>query len=254
MNSTGIDITAHSTDTYLDKVYVRFENTTDNLCYNTSSSGWIACDTWNVLCSDGTVGGTDLACSNIATTITPSILDGKNYRLTIKSRDEAGNETIATPVSYVGDTTSPTLSVITASGVYFTGSLTISGTASDTGSHLSSIKIAIKKGSNWWNGTDWSATSEQQLATATSDGYAHWTYLFTPPLSETSGQSYNITVYAYDQAFKTNNSSSSSLIATIDTTAPTFNPTGFWIEPPFTNAGTGGIMRGGQAAVIKWNS
>lgn len=248
VNNSGIDITASATDTYLSGVTYTFQNLGNSQYWNGTT--WTGTQVWNGLtCAAG------VSC-NVAQTINPVIVDSANYRLVIRVIDHAGNNTTANPIDYIGDTVTPNLTITTSTGTYFSGALTIAGTASDTGSSLSSIKIAIKKAgtSNWWNGTDWSSTSEQQLATTTANTYANWNYLFSPSGADSDGQVYNVTAYAYDRAYKTNNVSSGAINITLDKVGPTITSTGFWIEPPFVNAGTGGIMRGGQSATIRWSS
>lgn len=145
INNTGLDLTLNSTDSHLDQVYYQFVNTTDGLYWNNASAGWLGILTWNTLCTDGASLGTDLACSNISTSISPTVLDGKSYTLIFKSVDEAGNSTTSISHTYTGDILAPALAIATASGSFLTNGITLSGTASDTGSTVSSVKMEIKK-------------------------------------------------------------------------------------------------------------
>ncbi len=145
INNTGLDLTLSSTDSYLDTVYFQFINTTDGLYWNNESQGWLGVQTWSVLCTDGVSLGTSLGCSNISTSISPTILDGKSYSLAFKSVDEAGNSTTSITHTYVGDVTPPNLNISTASGSFLKNGILLSGTASDSGSTVSSVKVEIKK-------------------------------------------------------------------------------------------------------------
>lgn len=82
---------------------------------------------------------------NLASTITSGIINGSYYKLKLKSDDIVGNSTSTAQITFIGDTVNPALTVATASGTYFSGSLSITGTASDTGSTISSVNLEIKK-------------------------------------------------------------------------------------------------------------
>lgn len=202
--------------------------------------------TWNALCSDGVALGTDLACSTVSTTINPSILDGKNYTLAFRSVDEAGNTTTSIVHAYTGDTTAPSLAISTASGSYLGNGITITGTASDAGSSVSSVKIQIQKGAQYWDGSGWTATNTS-LLTQTSNSYANWTYAFNPPLSDLDGQAYIVTVTAYDSAYKVNNSTSSSITVTKDTSGPAIASDVFTFN-------TSVLYRGNTSFNVTWDT
>ncbi|MCK9272252.1 lamin tail domain-containing protein [Candidatus Gracilibacteria bacterium] len=244
INNSGIDISANSTDSYLDKVYYEFKNTSDNVCWSAAGSGWIACDTWNTLCTDSQSLGTDLTCSNITTTISPTILNSKNYRLFLKSVDEAGNSYTANAIDYIGDITNPGLVITTADSSYFSGSINISGTASDVLSGLSSTNIEIKKGTDWWDGVSSYTGVLQSLATSGTAG--SWNYNFTSPGADIDGTSYSAIVTTRDSAFKTNNSTTSQITLIKDTTGPTIDNNVFTFD-------TSGIRKGGETLNITWN-
>lgn len=221
INNSGIDITATATDTHLNNVVYSFQNLSNSQYWN--GSAWVGSQTFDTLC-------TNASSCTVSSTISPTVTNGSAYALILQSTDQVGNVTTSSTINYTGDTVNPNLSITTASGSYLTGSVSFAGTASDTGAGLSTVKIAIKKqgANNWWNGTDWTSTTEQQLSTTTANAYANWSYVFTPSLADVSGQAYTTTVYAYDAGYKTNLSSSGSVTATLDTTGPTISGTGFW--------------------------
>jgi len=145
INSSGLDVSLSSLDSHLASVTYQFINTSDSLYWNATSTGWTATNTWNPLCTDATVFGTDNACANVNTIIAPTILEAKNYTLVFKSTDEAGNSTTSVVHNYTGDTTGPTLQVNPTGASYLSGSLAFTGTAVDTGSLVSSVKVQIQK-------------------------------------------------------------------------------------------------------------
>ncbi len=148
-------------------------------------------------------------------------------------------------MTFAGDIINPTLAIATASGTYLSGTLAITGTASDTGSTISSVSIEIQNGGNWWNGTTW-VGAQQLLSVTTANSYANWSYNFSP-IADSSGQEYSVTVYAYDKAYKTNNSTTSSIIVTKDTSGPTIT------AGAFTNVITG-IQKDGNVINLTWNT
>jgi hypothetical protein len=245
INDTGLDITLGATDAYLDRAYYQFFNSSDGLYWNNASSGWLGIETWNALCTDGTSLGTDLACSNVSTSISPTVTNGKSYALIFKSVDEAGNSITSITHTYTGDLIVPNLAISTASGSYLANGLTLSGTSSDTGSTVSSVKVSIRKGAQYWDGSAWVAGSTSLLA-QTSNSYANWTYAFNPPLADSDGQSYVATVTAYDNAYKVNNSASASIGLIKDATGPVIASDVFTFD-------TGVMYRGGNTLAITWN-
>ena len=76
----------------------------------------------------------------------------------------------------------------------------------------------------------------QSLLVNTSNAYANWSYVFTPLLADIDGQNYQVTVTAYDGAYKVNNSTSLSRTAIKDVTGPTIDPNVFTFS-------TGGIRK-----------
>ena len=50
------------------------------------------------------------------------------------------------------------------------------GTATDSSAGVQSVEVRLQQGINFWNGTNWSATTDQWLPVTTSDSFANWTY------------------------------------------------------------------------------
>lgn len=164
----------------------------------------------------------------------------------IRSTDEAGNITTSITHNYIGDTMAPVLSVNPSGATYLSGSIVFTGSASDTGSLVSSVKVQIQKGSEFWDGVAWVATA-QSLMVATSDSYANWNYVFTPPLADVDGQSYTATFTAYDNAYKINNTASLVRTVTKDVVGPTIT------SPVFTFS-TVGIYKGNTTFIVTWDT
>lgn len=140
INSSGFDVSAGITDSNLaggNVSYSLYNQTAGTYFNGTIYAG--GAEVWNTL---ATSTGSSY---NLASTITSSIIDGNYYKLKLRADDVVGN-TFSTPqVTFVGDTVPPTLVVATASGTYFSGSVSITGTASDTGSAVSSVNLEIQK-------------------------------------------------------------------------------------------------------------
>lgn len=148
--------------------------------------------------------------------------------------------------NYVGDTVAPILSVNPAGAAYLSGSIVFTGSSSDTGSLVSSIKVQIRKGVQYWDGASWVATAQSLLVT-TSDNYANWNYTFTPLLADVDGQSYTATFTAYDNAYKVNNTASLTRTVTKDIIGPTIT------SPVFTFS-TVGIYKGNTTFNVTWDT
>lgn len=84
------------------------------------------------------------------------------------------------------------------------------------------------------------------MVATTADGYANWSYDFNPA-SDGDGQSYTVTAIASDHAYKTNNSSSSAITVTKDTSGPSI------AAGVFTQV-IGGIQKDGNVINITWNT
>lgn len=170
VNNSGFDVSANISDSNLSggNIYYSLYNQTAGTYFNgTSYTG--GTEVWNTL---ATSTGSSY---NLSSIITSSIVDGNYYKLKLRADDSVGNSFSTSQVTFIGDTVSPALAVTTASGTYFSGSVSITGTASDTGSSVSSVNLEIKKGGQWWDGATWIG-SQQRLVATTADGYAHWSY------------------------------------------------------------------------------
>jgi hypothetical protein len=94
--------------------------------------------------------------------------------------------------------------------LYVSNTINIQGTSSDSASGISSVLLQIKKGSKYWNGTSF-VDSIESLITTTSDNYANWNYSFTIPAGDNEDENYQIIATANDNAFKDNNTDSSTI-------------------------------------------
>jgi len=81
---------------------------------------------------------------------------------------------------------------------------------------------------------------------ATSGTFASWSYSFSPPSSDADGQAYSIIAHAYDNAFKTANTSTTSISLVHDTSGPIV------ASDVFTFA-TGSIYLGTQTMSVTWD-
>lgn len=242
INNSWIDLSANSTDIYLDKVYFSLINTTDWQYWNTSAESWIWVENWNLICTDWQASWTDLACSNIWQLINlNSIANSKDYRLTVRAIDEAWNSKDYNPIDYIWDNNWPILTINNSNNSFFSWSLNISWTSSDPLSWVNSTVVEIKKWANWWNWTTFVWT-EQKLATSWTS--TNWNYTFDP-VGDNDGANYSVIVTTYDNAFKTNNYSTGGFSVTKDNSGPvvdnnifTFNVWSWtlkwWINFPIT--------------------
>lgn len=216
INDSWIDITASATDNYLSNVKYTFENRTQSQYF--WEWFWWSTLNWNILCTDSVNLWTNPSdCSDISHAINPApITDGESYRLTVRWIDEAGNEKDYNYIDYIWDKVAPNLTINTLSWAYFSWSINISWTASDTGSNLSSTSIEIKKWTTWWNWTSW-VWSQQILATSWTP--TSWNYIFNPSL-DSDGSVYKVIITSYDNTYKTPNSTSKTIYINKDTSWP----------------------------------
>ena len=218
INNTWLNLTLTSSDSYMDNVYYTFENTSDSTYWNGSAfTGWV---TNNTLCNDATNLGTDNSCDIITANINPTIVHSNNYRMIIYAIDEAWNLTTSTSVDYTWDTTNPDVNISNTDGIFISSDINISGTSSDWDSWISSVYVQIQKWTDYWDGSSF-VNSLESLLTNTSDNYTNWDYNFTLPIWDSDGQGYVITVLAYDNAFKINNTNSDTITITKDSNGPT---------------------------------
>ncbi len=160
-------------------------------------------------------GGSFAACTSPAA---HTGLSAGPHSFEVRAGDSAGN-TDATPAgeNWTIDLTAPnsTVSFPTASGSYnAVGWTNPSGTATDAVA-LDQVEVSLRiAGGNWWNGTDFSATSETWH---TATGAAAWSLAF-PENNFTTDGNYVIRVRATDAAGNTETPSSRAF--TVDTVAP----------------------------------
>ena len=159
-------------------------------------------------------GGSFAACTSPAA---HTGLPAGPHSFEVRATDDAGN-TDATPgENWTIDLTAPnsTVSFPTDSGSYnAVGWTNPSGTATDAVA-LDQVEVSLRiAGGNWWNGTDFSATSETWH---TATGAAAWSLAF-PENNFTTDGDYVIRVRATDAAGNTETPSSRAF--TVDTVAP----------------------------------
>ncbi|MDD4151216.1 MAG: hypothetical protein PHR68_01250, partial [Candidatus Gracilibacteria bacterium] len=242
VNNSGIDITSVISDTNLagGNIYYSFYNQSKNLYWNGSS--WVSSSEIfnNISSSTGAI-------YNLSMTIYPTIIESDTYKLKIKGTDVVGNSTTIPQITYFGDLTGPNINISNPVTIYSSGNVLLSGTSSDNLSGLSSVKAEIKKGSNYWNSSDFSSITSVLLNTNSSDSYTNWTYNFAMPLSDDDNQNYTFKAISYDKAYKTNNSSSRIVTIIKDTTGPNITDGLFTFD-------TSGIKKGGSNLNITWNT
>ena len=172
-----------------------------------------------------TDGSTPTATSPQGTSI--SLTTSGTYTIKYFSIDNAGN---AEPVKTAGtqiriDTAAPA-TVVTFPGTGASYNTTtwnagcatarICGTATDTGSGITSVRLTVRRSSDsrYWTGSTWSTTA----TTLTATGTATW---FSPLAANnlTNGVTYTVTAWSLDAAANTSANSVSTF--TYDTTAPT---------------------------------
>lgn len=140
INSSGFDVSAGISDSNLSGGNISYSlyNQTAGTYFNgTDYTGGV--EIWNTLAAST---GSSY---NLSSTITSSIIDGNYYKLKLRADDSVGNSFSTAQVTFIGDTVPPALAVATASGTYFSGSVSIAGTSSDTGSAVSSVNLEIQK-------------------------------------------------------------------------------------------------------------
>lgn len=218
INNSGLNLTLWSTDSYLQKVYYTFQNTTTWNYWDRTTYTWTVIE--NTLCTDNISLGSDNSCQNISQNINPDISHNENYRLVFYAIDEAQNLSNSINIDYIWDTQAPNVFINTLSWSYISDSLEVTGTSSDSDSWISSVNIQIKKWNDFWDGTQF-VSWEQSLLTQTNDNYANWSYTFNLPSDDSDGQNYEIIAIANDKAFKDNNSSQNSITITKDSSGPT---------------------------------
>ena len=126
------------------------------------------------------------------------------------SRDAGTNLTfkmIVDNVAPTGSITAPsaTSSIVIGPAMAEMGSGTdtiFRGTGADARAGVQNVEVRLQQGSNFWNGTNWSATTEQWLPVTTSDSFANWTYTISDANMNlrNDNASHTLTVRITDQA------------------------------------------------------
>lgn len=212
INSSWFNIEWLASDTNLKTISYSLKRVSDNYYFNWTTFTWS--QVFNILQDN-----ISWISYNINQTVTPTLSNAESYDLVIKTADKAWNEFSTIARRYVWDITNPTLNIATSSWTYFSWSLNISWTSSDSWAWISSVKISIKKWSLYW---DWSSfvASATELTTTTSNSYANWSYSFNAPSGDDSWQVYQVIVYAYDSSYKVNNSTNSTINIILDKVWP----------------------------------
>lgn len=224
----------------IDKIYYSFKRNSNTTYWNGNSYTWVL--TWNLLKDN-----IDSTSYNLNELLSPTIINGENYDFTLKVLDKAWNELSTTPRQYIADTINPILNITNQDNSYFSGSINISGTSSDTWAWVSSVKILIKNEEDkYWNWSAWVVWNVEKLVTNTTNNYANWNYDFTAPWSDSDWQNYEVIVYAYDKSYKENNTSTGSINIILDKTWPVLENDIFTFTPSWFYAG-------GSSFDITWN-
>lgn len=239
INNGWFEIFGSSSDTNLKQVGYYLERKTDGKFWNGTT--FITGSYLNVL--QDNIEGTIYNFSQMIAVW--GITHTTQYDFTLESTDKSGNKTTTTPRDYTWDTSMPWLSITTASGSYFASDITLAGTSSDNLSGISSVKIAIEKNGEYWNGSTYVPT-QQLLSVQTANNYANWTYAFTPDNSDVHGQNYTVSVYAYDTSYKTANETQQNITIQKDSQSPTIGTNVFTFDSEK-------LYLGWETLSITWN-
>lgn len=222
VNNSWFDIVANNSDIHDFSTYYSFLNLTDWTYFDWNSFSWTV-ETYNNICTDTSDLWTTWMCNIISFNLISNIINDSNYRLQLKSLDEAWNIAFSIPVDFTWDTVNPNIIVNTASWTYFKDSILITWTSSDLWSWVSSVKIQIQKWANYW---DWSnfVWSIQTLNTETIDDFSSWSYDLNFSWIDWE---YKITSISYDKSYKVNNISEEIIIINKDTTIPSID---WWVN------------------------
>lgn len=223
----------------LESIFYSFKRNSQNTYWNGNAYTWVL--VWNPLQQN-----IDTLSYNLNQLIQTELIHGENYDLVIKAIDKAGNEILSIPRQYIADTVMPNLNITTTSQTYFSWAIVLSGTSSDVLSWISSVKIAIKKDNQYWNGSAW-GNEEVLLATTTSNNYANWNYSFMAPGNDIDGQNYEVIAYAYDKSYKVNNSTSKNIQLILDKVWPVIE------SNIFTFTTNGQFYAWGSSFEVTWN-
>ncbi len=192
--------TASDVDGTVNSVDVRITNTTTGLDWD--GSNWVASPCWlDGFYSSGLWGGTTV----------PIVVDGNDYVITALATDDL-LATTSTSINLTGDTVASVTSITTANNAHVNNTVSITGTAVDSGSGVSKVEIKQSTSSVW------------EIA----NGTTNWNYNFTVPAADVEGTQYGFDVRSTDSAVGANVEATTKHITLIkDTLAPELykNPT-----------------------------
>jgi uncharacterized protein YaiE (UPF0345 family)/uncharacterized protein YpmB len=165
--------------------------------------------------------------------------DGQ-FTVNVSATDNASNALNPDPSidnsKYI-DNSAPTVTInIPQNNSYYNALATINGTASDSGSGIGTVNLAIynQTSDKYWNGTDW----EIGLNWSTATGYTSWTYDSTS-ITWINGS------YYYVNVTSTDNISNVGIITSSNFTFDTY-------APEISSISAGSITS--SSATITWNT
>ena len=166
----------------------------------TSGGQWLGASVWNTK---------TLGTAFSWTYTMPTLTNGREYQVTAKGADTAGNYSAESATSTFNyDAISPTVaSGWPVTGTYYTTATVpttiFTGTASDagytaspqTGSGVNKVQLMLNRDSEYWNGAAWVAAT-WFTATGTND----WTWTLSTTVTYTDSKPYTLTAKVTDNA------------------------------------------------------
>lgn len=223
VNNGWFEIFGNVTDTNIQKVAFTLQRKSDNKYWNGAS--YVTGETLNTI-QDNIVWPwytfNQMIWSGAITNLV-------FYDFSLVVTDKAGNTTLSPVRDYVWDISWPNMTYVTQNNSYFAQNVNILWTANDFLSWVSSVKISVKKWSQYWNGNSY-VPDEQLLSVNTVNNYANWSYAFSPDVNDVNAQEYEITAYGYDSSYKVNNVSSQSLTLKRDIAPPVIDNNAFTFD------------------------
>ncbi|MEW6555741.1 MAG: hypothetical protein AB1349_00125, partial [Elusimicrobiota bacterium] len=164
-------------DSFISGTYgvgVAIKRNSDNFYWQYSTTGWYSTATWHT----ASISGSTWTFANV-----PTWADGLQYHIISMSTDNAKNvENVgASSTTFTCDKTNPPIVISSpvADGNHNTLA-TISGTADDTLSGISTVKIKVKNDTDakWWDGTKWDSSLTEASAPWLDCSYSkpNWNY------------------------------------------------------------------------------
>lgn len=248
INSSWFDVSVWATDSYMDKLYYRFYNSTDWDYWNPTGWTWQGSEIWNEICVDWTNWWTDWTCNNVLDSIQASIEDWDTYKLSFKWNDEAWNETISSEITYNWDESDPVVWISLTNWDYFSGWINISWTWYDSWAWVSDVVLQISRAWQFWDGDSFEPW-EYSLATNSSDWYANWTYNFTVPIGDAELTEYQIKAIITDNSYTQWNTWTDIKTIKKDREWPTIVESWFFISPVWWES-----LWWGDNLTLQWNS